>query len=102
MIFINNFSCYKLENKAIYIIFRPKIFFCTKINSCIFIQRMLVMSGKNILKKISLENNPIEIKFNNSINQKLYYGNSSTFNTIKFYPYALFLVALFFSLIVFQ
>ena len=57
---------------------------------------------KNILKKISLENNPIEIKFNNSINQKLYYGNSSTFNTIKFYPYALFLVALFFSLIVFN
>ena len=57
---------------------------------------------KNILKKISTENNPIEIKFNNSINQKLYYGNSSTFNTIKFYPYALFLVALFFSLIVFN
>ena len=57
---------------------------------------------KNILKKISIENNPIEIKFNNSINQKLYYGNSSTFNTIKFYPYALFLVALFFSLIVFN
>ena len=57
---------------------------------------------KNVLKKISLENDPIEIKFNNSINQKLYYGNSSTFNKIKFYPYALFLVALFFCLIVFN
>ena len=57
---------------------------------------------KNVLKKISFENDPIEIKFNNSINQKLYYGNSSTFNKIKFYPYALFLVALFFCLIVFN
>ena len=57
---------------------------------------------KEVLKKISLENDPIEIKFNNSINQKLYYGNSSTFNKIKFYPFALFLVALFFSLTVFN
>ena len=28
---------------------------------------------QNTSEKISLENNPIEIKFNNSINQKLYY-----------------------------
>ena len=57
---------------------------------------------KEFLKKISLENDPIEIKFNNSINQKLYYGNSSTYNKIKLYPFALFLVALLFSLIVFN
>ena len=57
---------------------------------------------KEFLKKISLENDPIEIKFNNSINQKLYYGNSSTYNKIKLYPFALLLVALLFSLIVFN
>tara|TARA_B100001094_G_scaffold142795_1_gene138374 strand:- start:2773 stop:3948 length:1176 start_codon:yes stop_codon:yes gene_type:complete len=57
---------------------------------------------KKVLEKISLENNPIEIKFNNSINQKLYYGNSSTFNKIKFYPFALLIVAVLFSLIVFN
>ena len=57
---------------------------------------------KEFLKKISLENDPIEIKFNNSINQKLYYGNSSIYNKIKLYPFALLLVALLFSLIVFN
>ena len=57
---------------------------------------------KEFLKKISSENDPIEIKFNNSINQKLYYGNSSTYNKIKLYPFALLLVALLFSLIVFN
>ena len=58
---------------------------------------------KNILRKnFFREYDPIEIKFNNSINQKLYYGHSSTFNTIKFYPFALFLVAVLFSLIVFN
>ena len=57
---------------------------------------------KKVLEKISLENDPIEIKFNNSINQKLYYGNSSTFNKIKFYPFALLIVAILFSLIVFN
>jgi len=57
---------------------------------------------KKVLEKISLENDPIEIKFNNSINQKLYYGNSSTFNKIKFYPFALLIVAVLFSLIVYN
>ena len=57
---------------------------------------------KKVLEKISLENDPIEIKFNNSINQKLYYGHSSTFNKIKFYPFALLIVAVLFSLIVFN
>ena len=60
------------------------------------------ISLKKILEKISLENDPIEIKFNNSINQKLYYGNSSTFNKIKFYPFALLIVAVLFSLIVYN
>ena len=57
---------------------------------------------KNLLKKISTENKPISITFNNSINQKLYYGNSDLFNKIKYFPFALILVAIFFTLIVFN
>lgn len=57
---------------------------------------------KQVLEKISQENDPIEIKYNNSINQKLYFGNSSTFNKIRFYPLALLIVALLFSLVVFN
>ena len=71
----------------------------------IFDKESLVIDSiklKSVLKKISQENQPIEIKFNNSINQKLYFGNSSTFNKIKYYPFALLIVAIFFSLIVFN
>ncbi len=71
----------------------------------IFDKESLVIDSiklKSVLKKISQENPPIEIKFNNSINQKLYFGNSSTFNKIKYYPFALLIVAIFFSLIVFN
>ena len=57
---------------------------------------------KSFLKKISIENKPIIITFNNSINQKLYYGNSDLFNKIKYFPFALILVAVFFTLIVFN
>ena len=57
---------------------------------------------KSFLKKISIENKPISITFNNSINQKLYYGNSDLFNKIKYFPFALILVAVFFTLIVFN
>ena len=55
---------------------------------------------KFTLNKISKENKPIEIKFSDTISQKLYYGNSSTFNKLKYYPIALFIVGLFFFLIV--
>ena len=57
---------------------------------------------KSFLKRISIENKPIIITFNNSINQKLYYGNSDLFNKIKYFPFALILVAVFFTLIVFN
>ena len=50
---------------------------------------------KKIFDKISKENEPIEIIFENSINQRLFYGNSSTFNKIKYYPFALLLLSLF-------
>ena len=54
---------------------------------------------KSVLSKISKENLPIEIKFNNTISQKLYYGNSSTYNKLKYYPVALLIVGLLFFLI---
>ncbi len=57
---------------------------------------------KKIFDKISKENEPIEIIFENSINQRLFYGNSSTFNKIKYYPFALLLIAVCFLLIVYS
>ncbi len=54
------------------------------------------------LEKIKLENEPIEIVFNNSINQKLYYGNSTVFNKIRYFPLALITLAIFFMLFVFN
>ena len=57
---------------------------------------------KKILKIISKENDPIEIKFKNSIDQRLFYGNSSIYNKIKYYPFALLIIALCFSLIVYN
>ena len=55
---------------------------------------------KSVLKKISKENEPIEIRFSNTISQKLYYGNSSTFKRLKYYPIALLIIGLLFFLIV--
>lgn len=56
---------------------------------------------KNVLKKISAENDPILIKYSNSINQKLYYGNSPILYKIKFYPFGLLIVGLLFSITLF-
>jgi len=55
---------------------------------------------KSVLKKISKENEPIEIRFSNTISQKLYYGNSSTFKRLKYYPIALLIIGVLFFLIV--
>jgi len=55
---------------------------------------------KSVLKKISKENEPIEIRFSNTISQKLYYGNSSTFKRLKYYPIALLIIGLLFFLII--
>jgi|TARA_B110000914_G_scaffold112042_1_gene98067 two-component system, sporulation sensor kinase D len=55
---------------------------------------------KSVLNKISKENEPIEIRFSNTISQKLYYGNSSTFNRLKHYPLALLIIGLLFFLII--
>jgi nitrogen fixation/metabolism regulation signal transduction histidine kinase len=54
---------------------------------------------KSVLSKISKENQPIEVQFNNTISQKLYYGNSSTYNKLKYYPIALLIVGILFLLI---
>ena len=56
---------------------------------------------KNVLEKISIENDPILIKYSNSINQKLYYGNSPILYKIKFYPFGLLIVGLLFSITLF-
>lgn len=47
---------------------------------------------KNILKNIKKENPPIEIIFENSVNQRMYYGNSSLLGKLRFYPLALLLL----------
>jgi len=47
---------------------------------------------KNILKNIKKENPPIEIIFKNSVNQRMYYGNSSLLGKLRFYPLALLLL----------
>lgn len=54
------------------------------------------------LEKIAVENEPIEIVFNNTIDQKLYYGNSSIFNKIRYFPLALITIAIFFMLVIFN
>jgi signal transduction histidine kinase len=47
---------------------------------------------KNTLKNIKKENPPIEIIFENSVNQRMYYGNSSLLGKLRFYPLALLLL----------
>ncbi len=54
---------------------------------------------KSVLSKILKENEPIEIRFSNTISQKLYYGNSSIFKKLKYYPIALLIIGVLFFLI---
>lgn len=49
---------------------------------------------KKTLARIKRENPPIEIVYENTVNQRMYYGNSSLLNKLRFYPLALFLVVL--------
>lgn len=52
------------------------------------------------LKKLKSQNAPIEIEIDQQT-QYLYYGNSSLLNKLKYYPIALILVFLFFSILIF-
>lgn len=50
---------------------------------------------KKILTRIKRENPPIEIVYESTVNQRMYYGNSSLLNKLRFYPLALLLVVVF-------
>ena len=60
----------------------------------------------SILEKIKKENDPILIQFRNQegsliVNQKLYYGNSSTLKKLKYYPLALLLIVFLFGAVLY-
>ncbi len=64
-------------------------------------------SGNNqeLLKRLSLkfsnENTPIEISYKGEIISTIYYGNSNLLNKLKYYPFALVLIFLLFSGVVY-
>ena len=49
---------------------------------------------KNTLKNLKKQNDPIEIVFENAVNQRMYYGQSATLEKLKLYPSALLLLLL--------
>ena len=56
---------------------------------------------ENLIKKFSLENEPIKITLDGKQISTLYYGNSDLLNKLKFYPLALLLIAVVFGFVVF-
>ena len=59
-----------------------------------------------LLEKIKLENEPLLIQYRNSsgqllIDQKLYYGNSTTLKKLQYYPMALLLIIFLFGAVLF-
>lgn len=57
---------------------------------------------KDYLEKLKKENNPIEIEYNPGKFWKLYYGNSSLLNKLKYYPIALLLIIFLFAAVVYN
>ncbi|MFL2595414.1 MAG: sensor histidine kinase [Flavobacteriaceae bacterium] len=49
---------------------------------------------KNTLENLKKQNDPIEIVFENAVNQRMYYGQSATLEKLKLYPSALLLLLL--------
>ncbi|MGB0305808.1 MAG: sensor histidine kinase [Flavobacteriaceae bacterium] len=49
---------------------------------------------KNTLENLKKQNDPIEIVFENAVNQRMYYGQSATLEKLKLYPGALLLLLL--------
>ncbi len=49
---------------------------------------------KNTLENLKKQNDPIEIVFENAVNQRMYYGQSATIEKLKLYPSALLLLLL--------
>jgi two-component system, sporulation sensor kinase D len=56
---------------------------------------------KNLSLKFSNENTPIEIMYEGKILSTIYYGNSDLLNKLKYYPFALVLIILLFSGVVY-
>ena len=56
---------------------------------------------ENLIKKFSLENEPIKITLDGKQISTLYYGNSDLLNKLKFYPLALLLIAVVFGFVAF-
>ena len=56
---------------------------------------------KNTLKDLIKQNDPIEIVFENAVNQRMYYGQSSVLEKLKLYPGALLLLLLTIGALVF-
>ena len=56
---------------------------------------------KNTLKDLKKQNDPIEIIFENAVNQRIYYGQSTILEKLKLYPSALLLLLLSISGLVF-
>ena len=56
---------------------------------------------KKKLARIKRENEPIEIKYQNLINQKIYYGDSPLLKKIQYYPLALLLIIFLFAAVIF-
>ena len=50
-----------------------------------------------LIKEFSATHNPVEIVYQNSLYQKMYYGNSKLINQLRFYPIAFFLIVAFLS-----
>jgi two-component system, sporulation sensor kinase D len=56
---------------------------------------------KNLSLKFSNENTPIEVIYDGKTLSTIYYGNSDLLNKLKYYPFALFLIFLLFSGVVY-
>jgi signal transduction histidine kinase len=52
---------------------------------------------KRVLEEIKDENMPINIRYKNLVNQKLYYGNSSLLKKLTYFPLALILIIILFA-----
>jgi len=55
----------------------------------------------NLKIKFKKENNPIEVKYGNTIYGEIYYGNSPLLNKLKYYPLALLLIIILFGAVVY-
>lgn len=56
---------------------------------------------QQLITRFEIENEPIEIKYDDELIQTLYYGDAPLLNKLKYYPLALILIILLFSAVVY-